>query len=270
MAGGNSMTDSSATHGSVTQRRALAALILAESERNGTGYGTRLPTERQLAVDLGVSRSAIRHAMAVLQSEGRVSREVGRGTFLRRPDADRPDVRAPDPAVVPAGIPDAAAESAEADLTESGLAESGLAESGDYAPADVMAVRRLFEPTAMSLVVAWATARDFAEMDRCLRGGERAADHDEFEVWDAALHRSIIAATRSPLLIRLYAEVERARHGRVWGDLKRRSATAARRDEYRRDHEEIVTALRLRDAERATAAMRAHLARVSGHLLGSG
>jgi DNA-binding GntR family transcriptional regulator len=31
-----------------------------------------------------------------------------------------------------------------------------------------------------------------------------------------------------------------------------------------------VTALRLRDAERATAAMRAHLARVSGHLLGTG
>jgi len=263
------MTDSSATHGSVTQRRALAALILAESERNGAGYGTRLPTERQLAVDLGVSRSAIRHAMAELQAEGRVSREVGRGTFLRRPAAGRPDIRAPDPAVVPAGIPagipDAAAGSAEAALTE-----SGLAESGDYAPADVMAVRRLFEPTAMSLVVAWATARDFAEMERCLRGGERAADHDEFEVWDAALHRSIIAATRSPLLIRLYAEVERARHGRVWGDLKRRSASAARRDEYRRDHEEIVTALRLRDADRATAAMRTHLARVSRHLLGTG
>ena len=255
MADGNSMTDSSATHGSVTQRRALAALILAESERNGAGYGTRLPTERQLAVDLGVSRSAIRHAMAELQAEGRVSREVGRGTFLRRPAAGRPDVRAPDPAVVPAGIPDAAA---------------GSAEAGDYAPADVMAVRRLFEPTAMSLVVAWATARDFAEMERCLRGGERAADHDEFEVWDAALHRSIIAATRSPLLIRLYAEVERARHGRVWGDLKRRSASAARRDEYRRDHEEIVTALRLRDADRATAAMRTHLGRVSRHLLGTG
>ena len=117
MADGNSMTDSSATHGSVTQRRALAALILAESERNGAGYGTRLPTERQLAVDLGVSRSAIRHAMAELQAEGRVSREVGRGTFLRRPAADGPDVRAPDPAVVPAGIPDAAAGSAEAGLT---------------------------------------------------------------------------------------------------------------------------------------------------------
>ena len=83
MADDNSMTDGPATHGSVTQRRTLAALILAESERNGAGNGTRLPTERQLAVDLGVSRAAIRHAMTVLQAEGRVSREVGRGTFLR-------------------------------------------------------------------------------------------------------------------------------------------------------------------------------------------
>ena len=229
-------------------RRALAALILAGAERDGAGPGTRLPTERQLALDLGVSRAAVRHAIAVLQAEGRVSREVGRGTFLRG-GAGMDEV--PEGARVPPG------------------GEEPGTPAADYAPADVMAVRRLFEPTAMSLVVAWATERDFAEMDRCLRGGERAADHDEFEVWDAALHRSIIAAARSPLLIRLYAEVERARHGRVWGDLKRRSASAARRDDYRRDHEEIVAALRLRDADQATAAMRAHLARVSGHLLGT-
>jgi GntR family transcriptional regulator, uxu operon transcriptional repressor len=246
---------------SALRRRALAALILAESQRDGGLRGTRLPTERQLALDLGVSRSAIRHAMALLQAEGHVSREVGRGTFLRRvPDA--------------AGEADTAAGEAVA-ASASASTEAGAAPApdgpgaDDYAPADVMTVRRLFEPTAMSLVVAWATARDFDEMDRCLQGGERAADHDEFEVWDAALHRSIIAAARSPLLIRLYAEIERARHGRVWGDLKRRSATAARRDEYRRDHQEIVTALRLRDADRATAAMRTHLARVSRHLLGT-
>ena len=241
---------------SALRRRALAALILAESQRDGGYHGTRLPTERQLALDLGVSRSAIRHAMALLQAEGHVSREVGRGTFLR----DALDEAPADP------DPDAAAGEALASPEASAADASG---ADDYAPADVMAVRRLFEPTAMSLVVAWATARDFEEMDRCLRGGERAADHDEFEVWDAALHRSIIAATRSPLLIRLYAEIERARHGRVWGDLKRRSATAARRDEYRRHHEEIVAALRLRDADQATTAMRTHLARVSRDLLGA-
>ncbi|MGH3254195.1 MAG: FadR/GntR family transcriptional regulator [Streptosporangiaceae bacterium] len=266
---------------SALRRRALAALILAESQRGSAGHGTRLPTERQLATDLGVSRAAIRHAMAMLQAEGHVSREVGRGTFLRGPAA----------AAAPASPAAAAAPASRAEApgrdvtppagqaTPSGDEPAGtagavpepdvLSGSDGYSPADVIMVRRLFEPTAMSLVVAWATARDFAEMDRCLLGGERAADHDEFEVWDAALHRSIIAATRSPLLIRLYAEVERARHGRMWGDLKRRNATAARRDEYRRDHEEIVAALKTRDADRATAAMRTHLARVSRHLLGT-
>ena len=245
---------------SALRRRALAAQILAESQRDSGHRSTRLPTERQLAQDLGVSRSAIRHVMALLQAEGHVSREVGRGTFLR--DA---------PEAAPLAAPVSAASAAQEALAAHGLSvPDALSGAEDYAPADVMTVRRLFEPTAMSLVVAWATARDFDEMDRCLRGGERAADHEEFEVWDAALHRSIIAATRSPLLIGLYAEVERARHGRVWGDLKRRSATAARRNEYRRDHEEIVTALRTRDADRATAAMRTHLARVSRHLLGTG
>src|SRR5579863_110263 len=240
---------------SALRRRALAAQILAESQRAGEH---RLPTERQLAVDLGVSRSAVRHAMALLQAEGHVSREVGRGTFLR----DALDSVPPADAAAPVD----AAASADA---VAGPVPDARPGADDYAPADVMAVRRMFEPTAMSLVVAWATARDFDEMDRCLRGGVRAADHDEFEVWDAALHRSIIAATRSPLLIRLYAEVERARHGRMWGDLKRRSASAARRDEYRRDHEEIVAALKTRDSDLATAAMRNHLARVSRHLLGT-
>ncbi len=210
--------------------------------------------------------------MAVLQAEGRVSREVGRGTFLR---SSGPDVPGPEPTAgeAPAAdgeIPAAGLPAAPRPPASELAAPVGLSGAADYAPADVMAVRRLFGPTAMSLVVAWATARDFAEMDRCLRGGEGAADHDEFEVWDAALHRSIIAATRSPLLIKLYSEVERARHGRMWGDLKRRSATADRRDEYRRDHEEIVAALRLRDADQATTAMRTHLARVSRHLLGTG
>jgi GntR family transcriptional regulator, uxu operon transcriptional repressor len=274
-----------ASDNSALQRRALAALILAETERGGTVHGTRLPTERQLAADLGVSRAAIRHAMAVLQAEGHVSREVGRGTFLRRQGSDVPgqkravgEAQEAADGEIPAADPPAAAAPATpvasaAPVASAGSelpAPGGLSGPADYAPADVMAVRRLFEPTAMSLVVAWATARDFAEMDRCLQGGERAADHDEFEVWDAALHRSIIAATRSPLLIRLYSDVERARHGRMWGDLKRRNASAARRDEYRRDHEEIVAALRLRDADGATAAMRNHLARVSRHLLGTG
>ncbi len=130
-----------------------------------------------------------------------------------------------------------------------------------------MTIRRLLEPPAMQLVVAWATAADFAEMDRCLAGGDRAANYEEFESWDLALHRSLMAASHSPLLARLYREIEYARHGYSWGDLKRRSTSAERRRQYQEDHRNIVTALRARDADRAAEAMRIHLNRVSGHLL---
>ena len=56
----------------------------------------------------------------------------------------------------------------------------------------------------MPLVVSWATARDFGEMERCLAGGDAAATYEEFETWDLALHRCIMAAAHSPLLAALY------------------------------------------------------------------
>jgi len=235
-------------------RQRLAELILAESERVGLGPGSRLPTERQLAVDLGVTRSAVRHALAMLQADGRVSREVGRGTFLRAVDEYRD---AAGPAAGPAAWPGGQEDDG-----------SGPARPPDFAPADVMAVRRLLEPQAMSLVVAWATARDFEAMERCLAGGDSAVSYDEFEAWDLALHRCIMAASHSQLLVRLYGMIEAARHGQVWGELKRRSASSHRREEYQRDHRALVAALRARDAALAVEAMRTHLSRVGAHLLG--
>jgi DNA-binding FadR family transcriptional regulator len=245
--------------------RELAELILAESGRAGLGPGSRLPTERRLAADLGVTRSGIRRALAALEADGLISREVGRGTFLRDAAAS---------ALAAARLGEAGAGEAASGL--GGIGQAGGTEpagprdrpASDFAPADVMTIRRLIEPQALPLVVLWATARDFAEMERCVAGGDQAASYEEFETWDLALHRCIIAAAHSPLLVALYGVVESARHGQVWGDLKRRSATRQRRDLYQEDHQAIVTALRARDADAAVAAMRAHLARVAGHLLG--
>ncbi len=224
--------------------RQLAEVILADSRRAGLGPGSRLPTERELAASLGAPRTSVRRALAVLEAEGRISREVGRGTFLRDPHWER------------AGAGDATIPGDGADPG------GGLG----FAPADVMAIRRMFEPSAMRLVVAWATAADFGEMDRCLAGGEHAESFDQFEYWDLALHRCIAAASHSPLLIRLYAVIDAARHGRYWGDLKRRSTTRERVRVYQDDHRELVAALRSRDPDRAVEAMRTHLGRVASHL----
>jgi DNA-binding FadR family transcriptional regulator len=44
--------------------------------------GAKLPTERALAERLGVSRNVIRRALSVMETEGRVVRRVGSGTYL--------------------------------------------------------------------------------------------------------------------------------------------------------------------------------------------
>jgi DNA-binding FadR family transcriptional regulator len=231
----------------------LAKLILSRAHGAGAGPGSRLPTERQLAMDLGVTRSSVRHALATLEAQGHISREVGRGTFLR-------DV----PPAATSPVPNASAPRAADPPTPDAAAPAGP--GADFAPADVMTVRRLFEPPAMSLVVAWATAADLEEMDRCLAGGDRAASYEEFESWDLALHRCIMKASHSPLLAALYQAIEGARHGQVWGDLKRRSASREHREQYQGDHRAIVDALRARDSACAVEAMRLHLARVADHL----
>ena len=242
--------------------RELAELILAESGRAGLRPGSRLPTERKLAADLGVTRSGIRLALAALEADGLISREVGRGTFLR-------DAAAAALAAARRGGP--GADGQDGDAPGGGAkppGQRGRLAAPDFAPADVMTIRRLIEPQALPLVVLWATARDFTEMERCVVGGDQAASYEEFETWDLALHRAIIAAAHSPLLGALYGVVESARHGQVWGDLKRRSATRQRRELYQEDHQAIVAALRARDSDSAVEAMRTHLSRVAGHLLG--
>lgn len=50
--------------------------------------GTRLPAERSLAASLGVGRSAIREAMAVLEVLGIVDVRAGSGTYLRSGASD--------------------------------------------------------------------------------------------------------------------------------------------------------------------------------------
>ena len=222
-----------------TSSHDLARLIMAQCHDPEFEGGGRLPTERNLADRFRVTRTMVRHALAVLEAEGTISREVGRGTFVR-------------------------AAAARADGSWPG------GEAEQIGPADVMAARRLIEPQVLSLVVAWATQRDFDELRRCVDGGGSAENATEFEVWDCALHHAIVAASRNPLLLSMYQVVERAREGAIWGNLKRRNDSRERRAAYQADHVELVEALRARELTHAVDVLDAHLARVQANLLGGG
>ncbi len=51
--------------------------------------GDRLPPERQLVQQFGISRTAVREALRSLAAKGLVESQVGRGTFVRRPTPDQ-------------------------------------------------------------------------------------------------------------------------------------------------------------------------------------
>jgi DNA-binding FadR family transcriptional regulator len=208
----------------------IAELLEAELDAARQRPTGRLAPERDLASRTGLSRSAVRRWLDELERAGRVSRHVGRGTF----------VLPTDPA---------------AHLQTS--------------PAEILAVRMLLEPQMLALAVANATGHDIAEMRRWLTLGEAAESYDEFERCDSRLHAAVAASTHNGLLIRLFEVVNDSRDHPLWGSAKRRTFTPERRHEYERDHRALVDAIDDRDAEAAAAVMRRHLQRIRGALLGT-
>src|SRR5436190_17383089 len=68
--------------------QALVDALRADIESGVLAIGTRLPTQRELAGQLGVAIGTVSRAYALAERRGIVSGEVGRGTFVRRPAAD--------------------------------------------------------------------------------------------------------------------------------------------------------------------------------------
>lgn len=67
--------------------RQIADQLREAIERGEFPAGTRLPPERDLAAQLGVSRPSVREALIALEVEGRVEVRMGSGIYVREPDA---------------------------------------------------------------------------------------------------------------------------------------------------------------------------------------
>lgn len=69
----------------------IADAVVAAIASGALSPGDRLPAERELARELGVSRDTLRQALRELQRHGHVARTVGRGggTFVAEPKLDR-------------------------------------------------------------------------------------------------------------------------------------------------------------------------------------
>jgi DNA-binding FadR family transcriptional regulator len=217
----------------------LVAAEVAQSLRERIEAGEwsdtrRLPNERDLAAQYSVARNTMRSAIDKIAADGSVTREVGRGTFLRH------DRRADFMAII-------------GKLT-------------GVSPIDMMAVRQIFEPRAAAFAATNASAADLDAIAAAYDASVEAVEIERFEHWDAELHQRIFAGSRNELLNHLHEILRLIRSQELWLDIKRRSFSAERRLLYCREHKAIVEALMRRDAEAAAAAMRIHLETVSRNL----
>jgi DNA-binding FadR family transcriptional regulator len=218
-----------------TVEQSLRALVDGGAADGSLAPGAKLPTERDLVERLEAPRSAIRSALAALERDGLVVRQVGRGTFLTEAAA-RPSEGAP----------------------------------ADTSPAEIMQVRLVIEPPVAAVAARVANQRDLDKIRELLDAGGASHDFEGFEAWDARLHRAIAVAAHNGLLMNMFDVMNTARSLPVWGSLKRRTSTPERRRCYHQQHTAIVDALCDRDPDGAAAAMRAHLETVTDNLLGRG
>ena len=74
----------------------------------------------------------------------------------------------------------------------------------DFALADVMTIRLLYQPRCCRWSCCGRRRGTSPRWNAASPAGDQAASYEEFEAWDLALHRGIIAAAHSPLLVALY------------------------------------------------------------------
>ncbi len=210
----------------------VANSIVAEIRSGKYPRGERLPPERELAEEFGVSRPTVREAMIALEIRGIVEARRGSGIYV--------------------------VEAAPADTN---------ATEQDIGPFEVTEARRLFEGESAALAAAIITDEEIAKLEGLLailganttsEVGERADRDFHIAIADATRNSAISSVIetlwdmryKSPMCMKMF-------------DRARAAGVQPRFD----DHSQILKALKARDPHAARAAMRSHLDRVINSML---
>jgi GntR family transcriptional repressor for pyruvate dehydrogenase complex len=192
--------------------------------------GAKLPPEREIAAQQGVSRNVVREAIHRLAAMNIVDVRHGAGTFVATLDMD------------------------------------SLVEPLEFAvrlePATVetlLEARLILEPPIARLAATRAQPDTLQELDERVAESARAThDPSRFLEIDIEIHRVIVRMAANPFLTRLMDSLGRlARAGREFTNIDPRMRATALRD-----HERIAAALRAGDPDGSEQAMQKHLQHV--------
>lgn len=191
--------------------------------------GDRLPSESQLALTFGMSRTVVREALIRLAADGITEARRGAGSFVKRRPSER--------------------------LSEHMALDDLSATLGSYE------VRFVVETEAARLAAMRRSPEQMHVIERAWEDLRKALlSNGPAHLEDLALHRAIAEATANPAFVSTFdhmnAEVERIMRAGV--DISRSRPPDAI-GAMLTEHEMIVDAIRLQDADGAALAMRWHL-----------
>ena len=185
----------------------------------------RLPSERILAEQYGVSRGTLREALTRLEQEGLVDIRPGSGTYVVYQDLDERS---------------AAIENAR--------------------PLELMDARFALEPHICRLAVLHARRADFERMELLMKKMEMSVDDPiAFSEADTAFHTALVESTGNNLLIWIIGQIKSVRGMNEWQRMRQLTLDATIISKYNAQHRQILNAIRAREPERAAASMKEHL-----------
>jgi GntR family transcriptional regulator, transcriptional repressor for pyruvate dehydrogenase complex len=207
----------------------VVARVYELIKRHELKPGDRLPPERELAKQLGMSRPSLRAGLSSLISMGVLKSRQGAGTFL----VDGPPALDSEPLRL-------------------------LAELHGFSFDNMFETRSILEVGAAGLAAERATPEHFAVMSEEIAEMFAALkDPQQFLVHDVGFHRAVAAASGNPTLATLVEMVSAVLY-------ERRRNTIERAHDFNEAlelHRTIYKAIRARKPEEARAAMREHIVR---------
>ena len=201
-------------------------------EAESFGANGRLPSERDLAHQLGITRSILRKALSELESEGLILRQVGKGTFARINSLFSFDL------------------------------PSNLAFQTN--PVEIMEVMSILQPKIAAMAALRSNPQEIESMCRYADSCEQADYVNIRLIWDFYFHNAIARAAGNNILIAIGDYLYKSK---VWGRRKETVFTPDRWLVYNGQHREIINAIRDRDPVRAFELMEDHIETVKKHLL---
>lgn len=191
--------------------------------------GSRLPAERDLAKQLGVSRPSVREALIALEVEGWVEVRTGSGVYVLERARRVPGKR-------------------------------GKVPAAEWGPLELIRARRVIEGEIASLAAAHAKRKDIQAIRDALALMRKDTDRNVAPLaGDRAFHTAIAQACDNVVLLETVQTFWDARHGPLFERLGDYFETVPSWRMAISEHEAILEAIRTHDAGAARTAMQAHM-----------